>query len=88
MTDHEELLANIRQYLDLIEIELASSTTPKNIKNFAQRSLYMALGQLQTYSMFQREMWTAHQMVLLEQERIAAGGTPRPIIIDKSGGAS
>lgn len=72
MTDHEELLARIRQRISIIENELASDKTPTNIKNFAHRCLYDALGSLETFSMFERTLWVADQIVHLHNKAEAA----------------
>ena len=85
MTDHEELLARIRQLVDLIGNQLASDKTPTEIKNFAHRSLYMALGSLQTYSMFERTLWAADHIVKLKNDEMATA-MPRTIFIEKKGG--
>lgn len=91
MTDHEELLARIRERLFQIENELASEKTPGEIKSFAHCCLRHAMGSLEMFSMFERTLWVADGLVHLHNKAEATKLMPTPIIMkdpDQTGGGS
>lgn len=66
--DDQELLARIKHKIELIENQITNEEAPTEIKQFARHCLSLALANLNTFSMFERTLWTADHIIRLKNE--------------------